>query len=109
MQRPNAMLNVSWIFRALTREPTDESTTREMIDFIDGINSLIENDEINTLDVILSILPIDKLTTQLVLSAVRATYPIRDHLANWVKLRNRAANLFKERGRDPGVLLKGII
>lgn len=96
-----------WVFAAV--HSSDEGGTTLIGQVIDGLNELIRSEEFNFIDRVLRIVPTGTASRHVLLTLVRATYPIRPKLNYWQPFALALRHAFEARGLNGDKLLRGLI
>lgn len=88
---------------------TDETGSSVLSAVIDGVNTLIAENEFSLLDSALNDIDVETASKHVLLGLARATYPARTRLAAWKDFVNRVDQAFRHRELDSDRLLKGLL
>ena len=101
--------DLKWYFMAMQSGGDEEIRTGAMGDVIDGINELIATRQFSVLSKLLESLDLSQVSTSVLLTFVRASFPIREYIDGWRAFVSSVSDEITRKGLDGEELLRGTI
>lgn len=101
--------NLEWFYSAIKDGAESKPTPTALVEVINGVNDFIRGYAFIELDRILQSTDVTVISVARLVTMIRATYPVRSRLGEWVPFRNAAITELNERGKDSSLLLKGVV
>ena len=106
--RKSVERNLEWFYSAINDGANSKPTPTALVEVINGINEFIRGYAFKELDRILKSTDLAVVSVASLVTIIRATYPVRSRLGEWVPFRNSAITELNSRGKDSSLLLKGV-